>query len=110
MAGRADARPPPWQLAQLPATTPWWSKVATGSQPAARWQLSQAATVGVCPEGLPLAALPLWQLRQLPGVTPWWLKRAPLKLCVPWQFSQACALVTCRAGITTLPRARRWPL
>jgi hypothetical protein len=34
------------------------------------WQESQAAVVGICPPGLPVAVVPLWQVAQVPGATP----------------------------------------
>ena len=52
-----------------------WLKVA-GSQAVVLWQLSQAAVVGMCVPGFPVAVLPLWQVEQVPGATPLWLKVA----------------------------------
>ena len=43
-------------------------KVA-GFHAVVRWQLSQAAVVGMWPLFLPVAVEPLWQVAQLPGVT-----------------------------------------
>jgi hypothetical protein len=41
-----------------------------------RWHESQAAVVGICPDGLPVAVVPLWQVAQVPGAIPVWLKVA----------------------------------
>jgi hypothetical protein len=46
------------------------------------WQESQAAVVGICPPGLPLAVVPLWQVEQVPGATPVWLKVAGVQALV----------------------------
>ena len=73
-----------WQVAQLPGATPLWLKVA-GVQALVLWQLSQAAVVGMWPDGLPLAEVPLWQVEQVPGATPLWSKRAPMNDEVLWQ-------------------------
>jgi len=45
-------------------------KAATGSQALVRWQVSQAAVVGMWPAGLADAIEPLWQVVQLPLLTP----------------------------------------
>jgi hypothetical protein len=66
----------PWQLAQVPATTPVWLNVA-GSQAVVRWQVSQDAVVTTWFVGLPLALVP-WQLAQVPATTLAWLKKAGL--------------------------------
>ncbi|HWD21640.1 MAG TPA: hypothetical protein VG591_00765 [Burkholderiales bacterium] len=63
------AEVPLWQVMQVPGATPVWLKVA-GSHAVVRWQLSQAAVVCTCPEGLPRAVVPLWQVLQVPGATP----------------------------------------
>ena len=88
----------PWQLAQVPATTPAWLKVA-GSHAVVRWQASQDALVVTWVEGLTVLA---WQVRQLPAATPVWLKVAGSQAVVRWQVSQDAA-VTTWPGV--LPRA-----
>ena len=59
---------PLWQVAQLPAATPLWLKVA-GVQPLLRWQTSQDWLVLMWLAGLPAAPLPLWQVEQVPALT-----------------------------------------
>jgi hypothetical protein len=51
------------------------------------WQVSQAAVVGMCPAGLPLAVVPLWQVAQVPGATPAWVNVAGVHAVVLWQVS-----------------------
>ena len=41
------ALPAPWQVWQVPGTTPVWSKLAAGDQPVVRWQVSHDADVGM---------------------------------------------------------------
>ncbi|MFH1819754.1 MAG: hypothetical protein ABIK08_08880 [Pseudomonadota bacterium] len=65
----------------MPGATPLWLKLA-GTQAAVLWQLSQAAVVGICVVGLPLAMLPLWQVAQVPGAIPLWLKVAGFQATV----------------------------
>ena len=64
------ARPAPWQVAQVPATTPVWSKPAAGDHAVVRWQLSQEALVTMWLAGLPDASEPVWQVWQVPGAMP----------------------------------------
>ena len=104
------ALPAPWQLPQVPGTTPVWSNFDAGTQALVRWQVSHVAEVGTWPAGLPALTLPLWQLEQVPGTTPTWLNLTPLKLLVVWQASQACWVGRCCGDITTLPRAKRIPV
>ena len=103
------ARTPLWQLAQVPATTPAWSKPLAGRQPLVPWQLSQLAVVTMCACGLPPACWPLWQEAHVPRETPAWFMRAPVKVRVVWQLSQVCVLTMWLALLTTLPRASRAP-
>ena len=72
---------PLWQVEQLPAAAgplmlacmvPMPTETGTKAMPGA-WQASQAALVGMCLAGLPVARMPLWQLAQLPGATSAWL-------------------------------------
>jgi len=69
-----------WQLAQ-PDVMPVWFIFAPAKLVVLVWQVSQAALVGRCVAGLPLAVVPLWQLAQ-PDVMPVWLNAAPAKLVV----------------------------
>ncbi len=59
---------PLWQVAQVPAATPVWLKVA-GVQAVVRWQVSQDAVVTMWIAVLPFAVEPLWQLAQVPAAT-----------------------------------------
>ncbi|OJY55181.1 MAG: hypothetical protein BGP19_00935 [Thiobacillus sp. 0-1251] len=63
------------------------------------WQLSQAAAVGICVLGFPLAILPLWQVTQVPGATPLWLKEAGFQATVLWQVSQDAVVGICVLGL-----------
>lgn len=75
---------PPWQLAQL-ARMPAWLMVAPRKLTVLVWQVSQAAVVEMCVEGLaaPLG-VPLWQLplEQVcaPTAMPAWLNVDIMKL------------------------------
>lgn len=55
---------PLWQLAQLPVTAEWSTRV-TGDQALTRWQLAQAAVLWICRADFPVALRPLWQPAQL---------------------------------------------
>jgi len=77
LVGLPLALVPLWQVAQVPATTPVWLKVA-GSQAVVRWQVSHDAVVTTWFVVLPLALVPLWQVAQVPVTTPVWLKKAGL--------------------------------
>ena len=63
------------------------------------WQLSQAALVGICVVGFPVAALPLWQLAHDPGAMPAWLNAAGVHADVLWQVSQAAVVGIWVAGL-----------
>lgn len=63
------------------------------------WQESQDAVVGICPEGLPLAAVPLWQLAQLPAATLEWLNLAGVQADVLWQLSQGAEVAMWPDGL-----------
>ena len=76
------ARPAPWQVVQVPATTPVWSKFAAGHHAVVRWQLSHDAVVWMWLGGLPALSVPLWQVWHEPGATPAWLNLAPMKVLV----------------------------
>ncbi|MEQ1661062.1 MAG: hypothetical protein ABL877_00015 [Thiobacillus sp.] len=65
-----------------------WLMVAGAQGAFVRWHASQAAVVGMCVVGLPLAVLPLWQVEHVPGATPVWLKVAGVQAVVLWQVSQ----------------------
>jgi hypothetical protein len=41
-------------------------KVAVAHEAVLLWQVSHAALVATCVDGLPVAVVPLWQLAQLP--------------------------------------------
>jgi len=71
VAGLPVALLPLWHVAQLPAATPAWLKLA-GVQALVLWQVSHAAVVGMCVAGLPLAVLPLWQVAHVPAPIPVW--------------------------------------
>jgi hypothetical protein len=49
----------PWQLEQVPATTPVWLNAAPANDVVDLWQVSHAAVVAMWVADLPLAVVPL---------------------------------------------------
>lgn len=72
---------PLWQLAQVPVTWVWSTRV-TGRHTDVVWQFSQVAVDVMCVLLLPVARVPLWQVEQ-PLVMPVWLKVAGFQAVVP---------------------------
>ena len=82
----------PWQVAQVPATTPVWLNVA-GSQAVVRWQVSQDAVVTRGLRSCPWRWC-RWQVAQVPATTPVWLNVAGSQAVVRWQVSHDAVVAT----------------
>ena len=71
LAGLPVACVPLWHVAQLPAATPWWLKLA-GVHAVVRWHTSHCCVVTRCEADFTsmFANVPLWQVVHDPGATP----------------------------------------